>query len=116
MPTASADDDKRNSESSFPPTGVSRNKFTVVFRGVFTFEPQQYRFVLASSEGARMYVDENLILDEYHHLSSPKDPVVENMLVRFEQRGEHVITVVFSKRPTVKGGDRAVPAAGAAQN
>ena len=90
----------------------------MVFRGIFLFQPLQYRFVLAASDGARVYVDNKLILNELASTTSisSKDPVVENMLVTFATPGERLITVVYAKRRTVRGGEKDDPSTSASDD
>ena len=88
----------------FPPQHINSNAFFAVFRGRFAFEARQYRFVIASSDGVRLWVDNQLIVDAYlHHSTSSLDPVVEHSLVTFDVPSEHIITVEYMKHHTVRG-------------
>ena len=91
----------------FPPHGINSNEFVAVFRGIFLFEAQQYRFVVASSHGVRVWVDNQLILDEFRAMGvNDKDPLNEKMLLTFASKQEHLITVEYIKTKTIKGKDR----------
>ena len=102
--------------TSFPPSGVNRNAFKAVFRGLFTFNAEQYRFVVASSSGVRVWIDDVLLLDEYDYSTSGRgtdiDPLVEKVLLQFDSKSEHMVTVEFHKKTTVQGKTRATSADG----
>ena len=91
------------SPPSFPPQGININAFSVLFRGLFHFDAVQYRFVVASSDNVRLWIDDHLILDEFLHASSDPTPVVEKILITFPIKGLHQITVEYQKKKIVHG-------------
>ena len=52
------------SPPSFPPQGININAFSVLFRGLFHFDAVQYRFVVASSDNVRLWLQflSNLVI------------------------------------------------------
>jgi hypothetical protein len=103
----------------FPPKGINRNEFVGIFRGKFTFDEGQYRFVVASSSDVRVWIDNTLLINEfvtssslslsslseeeaddtYHNVS----PIVEKVLITINEPGEHIVTVQYAKKRTITG-------------
>ena len=52
--------------SKAPATGVHADSFSVVWNGDFNFTAGTYRFTATADDGIRVYLDGNLIIDEWH--------------------------------------------------
>jgi LysM repeat protein len=53
-----------------PATGVSADYFSARFTGVFYFIGGSYRFTARSDDGIRVWIDDNLIIDQWHVTSA----------------------------------------------
>jgi hypothetical protein len=49
-----------------PATGVTADSFSAVWNGDFGFTAGTYRFTATADDGIRVYLDGNLIIDEWH--------------------------------------------------
>jgi Ca-dependent carbohydrate-binding module xylan-binding/PA14 domain len=57
--------------TSSPGADVNSDNFTSLFEGTFQFESGDYEFDVTTNDGMRVYVDDQLIIDEwYDHLGS----------------------------------------------
>ena len=102
QPKARLNGDDLNGENEFPPSGVNPNSFSATFNGRFFFEAGQHRFVLATSGGVRLFVDNTLVSDDISHVSnSIREPFVGSYLVNMPTSGDRDISLEFRHYPAV---------------
>jgi LysM repeat protein len=89
-----------------PHAGITANHFSARWTGTFTFEDGTYRFYATVDDGVRLFVDDQLILNEWH-LASRKTYWVDRQMsagthkIRFEyyeNTGDAVAIVWWVKR------------------
>jgi hypothetical protein len=110
----------------FPPVGVNVDEFWAIWEGQQFFNASgQYRFVMHVADGCRLFIDDALVLDEWHKVAfGPRLPIdlafirrpspwlfqvteAEHYLQRVElTRGVHSLRFEFAKfsRRAVIGG------------
>jgi len=76
-----------------PAPSVTTNNFSVRWQGYFTFQQGAYSFATMSSDGIRLYVDGNLILDRWRDQAATMY-VSQQAL----SAGTHLITVEYYER------------------
>jgi LysM repeat protein len=89
-----------------PKSGVSADYFSARFAGVFHFVGGSYRFTATSDDGIRIWVDDNLIIDQWH-VTSAKTYVVDVDVAEgdhtvkvqyFEEKGDAVCRLSWTQR------------------
>jgi hypothetical protein len=73
-----------------PDRSVGRGNFSVRWQGSFIFAQRNYTFTILSSDGMRVYIDGNLILDHWVNQS-----VTQYTISQALSAGPHVITVEY---------------------
>jgi hypothetical protein len=73
-----------------PDPSVPADNFSARWTRAFTFESRAYRFSIQADDGARVFVDDNLIINEWH----PATPLTYIADVNLAA-GPHVIRVEF---------------------
>jgi LysM repeat protein len=76
-----------------PKSGVSADFFSARWIGEFTFEAAKYRFYATVDDGIRIYVDDTLVLDEWHDTSRRTYSVDIDL-----QQGKHTVKVEYYER------------------
>jgi VCBS repeat-containing protein len=76
--------------SKSPVLGIPEDDFSASWTRSFEFEPGQYRFSLTADDGVRLYLDDSLLIDEWHDASADKTYTVEQ-----EISGSHKMQVLF---------------------
>nr|NIV36554.1 hypothetical protein [Anaerolineae bacterium] len=89
-----------------PAAGVSADYFSARFTGTFYFIGGSYRFTATSDDGIRVWVDDNLIIDQWH-VTSARTYVVDvdvgegehNLKIEyFEEKGDAVCQLRWTQR------------------
>ena len=75
---------------SGPVAGGRANKFSAQWERTFEFEPGLYLLEAVADDGIRVYVDDALVIDEWHDSSGH-----ETYSVELELNGEHEIAVIY---------------------
>ena len=73
-----------------PDPGVPADYFSVRWTRIFNFEGRVYRFSSQADDGIRVYVDDNLIIDEWH----PATPLMYTADVNLVA-GPHTLRVEY---------------------
>ena len=76
--------------SKSPHAGITANHFSARWTGTFTFEEGTYRFYATVDDGVRLFVDDQLVLNEWH-LASRKTYWVDRQM----SAGDHKIRVEY---------------------
>ncbi len=78
--------------SGFPSSGapVVPNDFSVRWQGIFSFAQGPYTFDVIASDGIRLYIDGNKVLDSWKN-----QPPSETLLTLTPGQGSHALTVEF---------------------
>lgn len=87
-------------------TGIAADYFSSRFMGDFHFAGGSYRFYLTVDDGVKLYLDDALILDEWHlgsRLTHYKDLDIAEGTHRvkvehYEHNGDAVLKVFWAKR------------------
>lgn len=77
-------------EDEGPVLGGRANKFSAQWKRIFEFEAGLYVLEAIADDGIRVYVDDALVIDEWHDSSGN-----ETYTVELELSGDHEITVLY---------------------
>jgi LysM repeat protein len=89
-----------------PEAGITADYFSVRWTGEFNFTGGQYRFTATADDGIRVYVDDGLIVDEWHDTSARTYTVDVDVsagahrlkVEHYEHEGAAVAKVQWTKR------------------
>jgi hypothetical protein len=73
-----------------PDRSLPRNNFSVLWQGSFTFAQGAYTFSVLTSDGMRLYVDGNLVMDNWVNQAATQYTFTQVL-----SQGSHVITVDY---------------------
>ena len=79
--------------NSAPDSSVSPDNFSASWNGNFAFGAGNYMFTVVTSDGMRLYMDGNLILDVWHDQSPNVYTVAQNVA-----GGNHLVTVEYYEK------------------
>lgn len=75
--------------SKSPALGIPSDNFSASWSRTLSFEPARYRFTLRADDGVHLYLDDELVIDEWH------DAVGETYAVERDVSGTHQLQVLF---------------------
>lgn len=73
-----------------PTTGINTDKFSVIWKGDFTFENGEYEFTLAHDDGLKLYLDGELILNKFFDTGA-----ITSSVKKFLTSGTHSVKVEY---------------------
>ncbi len=73
-----------------PAPSITPNAFSARWQGYFTFAQSMYAFTAIASDGIRVYIDGNLVLDRWRDEASTMYTIVQTL-----NAGSHLITVEY---------------------
>lgn len=76
-----------------PSSALPRNDFSVRWSGYFDFDAAEYRFLTTASDGIRLYIDGQLIIDRWRD-----QPAYMYAVRRSLTAGRHLVTVEYYER------------------
>lgn len=76
--------------SSSPGSGVNADSFTARWVGTFDFEPSDYEFTATSDDGIRLWIDEQLLIDQWKDQAAATYKATQTMTA-----GEHEVKVEY---------------------
>jgi VCBS repeat-containing protein len=79
--------------SGFPALGISSDLFSARWRRKASFEPGTYRLFAQADDGVRIYVDDLLVLDEWHDSGGDIIHTADVIL-----DGDHIVRVEYYER------------------
>jgi hypothetical protein len=79
--------------ASVPSPAITPFNFSARWKGTFSFEQALYTFSTIASDGMRLYIDGELVLDRWRD-----QPAYGYNVRRYMDAGPHLVTVVYYQR------------------